>query len=113
MMTKLGDEFCERGLSLVGFPCNQFLFQESGDEATIKAFVAGKGFAGAHYHLMHKTCVHGADIDPVYAYLKREAPASIKWNFGAYFLVSKNGVVEAHAGVTPKDLRSRIEELLA
>lgn len=112
MMAKLGGEFCDRGLSVVAFPCNQFLFQESGDAATIKAFAEGRGFVGDHFHVMHKTCVKGPGIDPVFSYLKRETPVSITWNFGAYFLVSKTGSVEAHEGVAPKDLRNRIEELL-
>lgn len=112
MMKKLGDEFGDRGFSLVAFPCNQFLFQESGDEASIKEFAESKGFAGKQFHLMERTNVNGAAIHPVFAYLKREAPASINWNFGAYFLISRDGVVESHQGVAPRDLSKRIDELL-
>lgn len=111
-MRGLGETFGARGLSIVGYPCNQFLFQESGTDAEIKKFAVGKGFVGDAFDLMAKVSVNGSDVDPVFAYLKREAPCSIKWNFGAYFLVSRDGKVESHEGVNPAALKDRIAELL-
>ena len=117
-MVKLSKAYGAKGLAVVGFPSNQFMRQEPGTAAEIKAFAQSKGFVddasvpGA-FHLMHKTDVKGADVDPVFSFLKREAPCSISWNFGAYFLVSADGAVESHANVHPMALSARIGELLA
>ena len=76
--------------------------QEPGAESEIKAFSRSKGFldpalgdasAVGAFNLMRKCDVSGAAVDPVFSYLKQEAPCKISWNFGAYFLVSRDGAV--------------------
>ena len=95
--------------------------QEPGAESEVKAFARSKGFldpalgdasAVGAFNLMRKCDVSGAAVDPVFSYLKREAPCKISWNFGAYFLVSRDGVVEAHENAHPRDLAPRVEALL-
>ncbi|ANN77662.1 glutathione peroxidase [Bordetella flabilis] len=83
----------EAGLTVLGFPCDQFRHQEPGDEAEIKRFCA------LHYDvtfpLYAKIDVNGAAAHPLYQWLKRERPGvlgipSIKWNF-TKFLLGRDG----------------------
>ncbi|KAL3139350.1 hypothetical protein ABBQ38_003685 [Trebouxia sp. C0009 RCD-2024] len=109
----LYQNFHEKGLALVAFPCNQFGFQEPGNSAEIKNFASGKGFKGL---LMEKIDVNGPKASPVYAFLKEASgdTSPIPWNF-AKFLVRKDGTVFGRYG--PKtgadDLTPLIQQLLA
>lgn len=70
-------------------PCIlQFGAQESGSNADIKKFAAGKGFTGK---LMDKIDVNGPKTHPVYAYLKKASgdASDVRWNFAGKFLVNK------------------------
>ena len=112
-MVKLNQAYGARGLQILAFPCNQFLSQESGSNEAILAGARGRGFDGPGFHLMKKVKVNGPQADEVFLFLKDKAPCSIKWNFGAYFIIDGNGAVEAHAGAHPRDLTSRLDALLA
>ncbi|PSO21741.1 glutathione peroxidase [Bradyrhizobium sp. MOS003] len=104
-----------RGLSVLGFPCNQFGAQEPGPADEIQAFCS------THYDvtfpLFEKIDVNGANAHPLYEYLKRQQSgllgASIKWNF-TKFLVDRAGKVIARYAPTarPEGLRNQIEALL-
>ena len=110
-------QFRDKGVEVLGFPCNQFGSQEPGSEEEIGAFCE-KNF-GVTFPLFAKIDVNGSNAHPLYKHLKAEAPGlmgteAIKWNF-TKFLVKKDGTVyKRYAPQTdPKDLMEDIEKLLA
>jgi glutathione peroxidase len=110
------EQLRDRGLVVLGFPCNQFGKQEPGTEADIGAFCE-KNF-GVTFPMFAKIDVNGDDAHPLYKYLKEQAPGllgtqAIKWNF-TKFLVNKDGkVVERYAPQTkPEEIAGDIEKLL-
>jgi glutathione peroxidase len=93
-------KYKDRGLAVLGFPCNQFGAQEPGSEAQIKDFCSTR--YDVTFPLFAKIDVNGNAAHPLYQYLKAETagslgPEPIKWNF-AKFLVDKEGrVVKRYA----------------
>jgi len=82
-----------RGLTVLGFPCDQFGHQEPGDEAAIGKFCL-ENYA-VSFPLFAKIEVNGANAHPLFRALKSAAPGllgteAIKWNF-TKFLVSRDG----------------------
>jgi glutathione peroxidase len=111
------DQFKDKGVEVLGFPCNQFGGQEPGSEEEIGAFCE-KNF-GVTFPLFAKVDVNGEGTHPLFAHLKKEAPGilgtqAIKWNF-TKFLVQKDGrVYKRYApNTTPEELLGDIEKLLA
>ena len=109
-------QFGERGVEVLGFPCNQFGQQESGSEAEIGAFCE-KNY-GVSFPLFTKVEVNGPDSHPLFRHLKHEAPGllgtqRIKWNF-TKFLVGRDGrVIKRYAPQTkPEAIAADIEALL-
>jgi glutathione peroxidase len=87
-------QYRERGLVILGFPCDQFGHQEPGDEAAIKAFCSLT--YDVSFPLFAKINVNGEDAHPLYKFLKKSLPGvlgleTIKWNF-TKFLVGSDGV---------------------
>jgi glutathione peroxidase len=109
----------ERGLEVLGFPCNQFGAQEPGTAAEIGAFCDQN--YGVSFPMFTKIDVNGERAHPLYKFLKREKPGllgplgggAIKWNF-TKFLVDRNGKVVARFASTtkPQSLTKDIEHLL-
>ena len=114
-LQKLHDEYAKKGLSILGFPCNQFLAQEPGTEEEIKNFCQVN--FGVEFDMFAKINVNGAQTNPLYAYLKSKAPGTlvdaIKWNF-TKFLVDRDGmVVRRYApSTTPAEIEADIQKLL-
>lgn len=105
-----------QGLTVLGFPCNQFGAQEPGDAAEIANFCSLT--YDVSFPVMAKIDVNGDDADPLFQWLKSEAPGvlgtkAIKWNF-TKFLVGRDGrVVGRYAPTTkPEDMVRDIEGLL-
>ena len=108
--------FQERGLVVMGFPCNQFGNQEPAEATEIGAFCR-KNY-GVSFPMFEKIEVNGAGAHPLYRYLKHARPGilgteKIKWNF-TKFLVNRGGeVVDRYAPFTkPAALVPDIEKLL-
>ncbi|HEY9101283.1 glutathione peroxidase [Chitinimonas sp.] len=115
-LEKLQQQYADRGLVVLGFPCNQFGSQEPGDAAQIGAFCE-KNF-GVSFPMFEKIDVNGDGAHPLYRHLKSSAKGllgteAIKWNF-TKFLVDKRGhVVDRFAPTTkPEELTGQIEALL-
>ena len=115
-LEKLHEAYADRGLAVLGFPCNQFGAQEPGDEAEIANFCTLK--YDVKFPMFAKIDVNGDTAHPLYKYLKGQAKGvlgteGIKWNF-TKFLVNRDGtVVDRFAPTTkPEDLRGAIEKLL-
>ncbi len=112
----LHETFGERGLVVLGFPCNQFGSQESGTNEEIASFCEMN--FGVSFPLMGKVDVNGAAAAPLFKWLSSEAPGllgstSIKWNF-TKFLVGKDGqVIKRYAPQdTPQSLTQDVEAAL-
>ncbi len=85
-------EYKDKGLVILGFPCNQFANQEPGDESQISEGCLIN--YGVSFQMFSKIDVNGENAHPIYKYLKKELPGfpgnSIKWNFSK-FLIDQNG----------------------
>lgn len=115
-LEELYKKYAEKGLMILGFPCNQFGAQEPGTDEEIQTFC--KLTYDVTFPILAKVDVNGEKADPLYKFLKVQAPGilgseSIKWNF-TKFLVSKDGkVLDRYAPQTePKDLEADILKYL-
>ena len=106
----------ERGLVVLGFPCNQFMAQEPGDAAEIQSFCSLK--YDVTFPMFAKVDVNGKGEHPLYAHLKSAARGtfgtrSIKWNF-TKFLIDRAGTAVKRYGTAtkPHRLAADIERLL-
>lgn len=116
-LEKLYRTYKDKGLVILGFPCNQFANQEPGGEKEISEGCLIN--YGVSFPMFSKIDVNGDTAHPLYKYLKSTLKggilgSSIKWNF-AKFLIDKNGKpVKRFAPVTtPDKLVKDIEKLLA
>ena len=111
-LQNLSDKYKEKGLEVLGFPCNQFGGQEPGTNEEVQSF-CDLTF-NVSFKMFDKIEVNGENASPLFKHLKQESPGilgtkSIKWNF-TKFLVNKNGeVVKRFA---PKDGGISIEKEL-
>lgn len=116
-LERLWLDYRDRGLVVLGFPCNQFGGQEPGTADEIGAFCQ-KNF-GVTFPLAAKIDVNGPDAHPLFKFLAEQAPGllgskSIKWNFTKFLVDRRGSVVSRHAPTTkPEDLVPEIERLLA
>ena len=109
-------KFKDRGLVILGFPCNQFGAQEPGDAAEIASFCSLT--YDVSFPMMGKIDVNGPKAHPLYAWLKGEKKGipgteGIKWNF-TKFLIDREGKVAGRFAptATPQSLESAIEALI-
>lgn len=108
-------QYRDRGLVVLGFPCNQFGEQEAGSEAEIAEFCT-LNYA-VDFPMFGKIEVNGPGADPLYKWMKLETPGSdnrdIEWNF-AKFLVGRDGKPVKRFGdkFMPEDIAPEIEKLL-
>ena len=136
-LEELYQKYKDQGFVIVGFPCDQFAGQEPGSNEQIEEFCRINH--GVTFQLMAKTEVNGANAEPIFEYLKEQAPAEeykglkakaaaklfktisksvekdsdIKWNF-TKFLINRDGsVIKRYAPTTePKDIEKDIHEML-
>jgi glutathione peroxidase len=115
-LEKLNQQFKDRGLAVLGFPCNQFGKQEPGTAADIGAFCE-KNY-GVSFPMFSKINVNGDEAHPLYKHLKEQAPGvlgtqGIKWNF-TKFLINKDGTVYKRFApqTKPEEIAADIENLL-
>lgn len=114
-LEKLHQEYKDKGLVVIGFPCNQFAGQEPETNETVVQ-VCHANF-GVTFTLSEKIAVNGPDTHPIFAYLKNHSKSTlgkeIKWNF-TKFVVSRDGeTIRRFAPTTkPETLRPLITQLL-
>jgi glutathione peroxidase len=113
----LFEKYRARGLTVLGFPCNQFGGQEPGTNVEIKQFCSTK--FSVTFPLFDKIDVNGPQRHPLYVLLAGKDspfPGNVKWNFGK-FLVGRDGKVIARydSGVEPDaaELTRAVETALA
>ncbi len=90
----LHEKYADKGLVVIGVPCNQFGAQEPGTEKDIKQFCSSK--YNVTFPMMSKVDVNGAKQDALYTFLKSKSEKTddISWNFEK-FVVGKDGKVAA------------------
>ena len=114
-LENLYQKYKDKGLVILGFPCNQFGNQEPGTEKEI-----AEGCLinyGVSFQMFSKIEVNGGDAHPVYKYLKKRLSGFlggvIKWNFTKFLIDSEGKPVNRYAPATkPEQLEGDIEKLL-
>ncbi len=108
--------FGPRGLTVLGFPCNQFGGQEPGDAAEIASFCSLTYDVG--FPILGKVEVNGPGTAPLWRHLKAAAPGllgseAVKWNFTKFLIDRSGAVVQRYAPTTKPDaIAPDIERLL-
>ena len=136
-LEEMNQKYKDKGLVVIGFPCNQFKEQDPGTDSQIEEFCQLN--YGVTFQIMKKVDVNGPEATPIFEYLKTQAPTEeyhglkakaaktlfktlsksvekdndIKWNF-TKFLISKNGeTIKRYAPTTePKDFEKDVEAML-
>ena len=114
-LEELYKEYKDKGLEILGFPCNQFAEQDKGSNEEIHQFCQLN--YGVSFTMFEKIDVNGDNAHPLYKFLKREAKGvlneNIKWNFTKFLIDSKGNVVKRYAPITkPQKIKEDIEKLL-
>lgn len=115
-LEQLYRQYKDQGLVILGFPCNQFMGQEPGDEQQIAQFCTLN--YEISFPLFAKIDVNGEHTHPIYRYLKSEAKGllgseSIKWNFTKFLLGRDGKVIARYATVTkPEQIEADIRRAL-
>lgn len=108
-LQELHEELAPLGLVVLGFPCDQFMHQEPGDDEQIEQFCSMN--YGVTFPLSTKVDVNGPKTHPVFAYLKEKTKgvlgSSIKWNFTKFLVAPDGTVVKRYA---PKTAPAAIKE---
>jgi glutathione peroxidase len=106
----LFEKYHERGFNILAFPCNQFLSQEPGDNASIEEFACS--LKKAQFPIMDKIDVNGKNVEPLWKMMKDSlhgflGTTAVKWNF-TKFLIDRDGVPRFRYG--PGDSTEKIEK---
>ncbi|MGE6628366.1 glutathione peroxidase [Bacillus pumilus] len=115
-LQELYDQYHEKGLAILGFPCNQFMNQEPEGEEAIQEFCSLN--YGVTFPMFAKVDVNGDNAHPLFKHLTSQAKGvlgtkTVKWNF-TKFIVDQNGEVTERFSpkTSPKELESSIIALL-
>lgn len=113
-------EYRDRGVVVLGFPCNQFGGQEPGTEAEIARFCQRN--YGVSFPLFQKIDVNGPKAHPLFQFLRAEQRGilgaigmdRIRWNFTKFLVDARGHVVKRYGpGTSPSHLKPEIDRLLA
>lgn len=111
-LEKLYEKYQDKGLVILGFPCNQFAGQEPGDEQSISE-VCSINY-GVSFPMFSKIEVNGENAHPIYKYLKKELSGlfggKIKWNFTKFLIDADGNPVKRFSPVTKPE---KIDQYLA
>ena len=114
-LQKLYDKYSNKGLTILGFPCNQFNNQEPGNAEEIKNFCSLN--YNVTFPIFAKIDVNGDSADPLYKYLKSEGKGflsdEIKWNFTKFLIDRDGNIVKRFSPSTdPAKIEKYINKLL-
>jgi glutathione peroxidase len=115
-LEKLAKDYGDRGLTVIGVPCNQFMGQEPGTAEEIQTFCSAT--YGVTFPLLGKTDVNGADRHPLFAELTKTPDASgeagdVQWNFEKFLLAPGGAVVKRFRPRTEPDAPEVVEAIEA
>ncbi|HOF98867.1 MAG TPA: glutathione peroxidase, partial [Paludibacteraceae bacterium] len=115
-LEKMYEKYKDKGLVILGFPCNQFAHQDPGSSSEISEFCVVN--YGVTFPMFEKVDVNGKNAHPIFKYLKSQLKgglfgSKIKWNF-TKFVIDKNGnpVKRFAPTVTPEKIEKYIEKIL-
>lgn len=114
-LENLYQKYKEKGLVILGFPCNQFANQEPGDEKTIlEGCVINYGVT---FQMFSKVDVNGENAHPIFKYLTKELRdiigSNIKWNFTKFLINSEGKPIKRFSPTTkPEKIDSYLSKLL-
>lgn len=99
-------KYQDRGFTVLGFPCNQFMWQEPGDPGAIASFC--KLHYDVSFPIFAKVCVNGRSTHPIFRFLKQQKPGllgfgRIGWNFTKFLIDREGRVVERFSPMTHPD----------
>ena len=114
-LEELNQRYKDKGLVVIGFPCNQFASQDPGSDEEISNFCHIN--YGVTFQMMKKIDVNGKNADPIFQFLKDRSKNifsdDIKWNFTKFLVASDGVTVRRYAPtVKPNRMRKDIEEML-
>lgn len=115
-LEELYEKYKDRGLVVLGFPCNQFGKQDPGSNQEITEFCQLN--YGVSFPMFGKIEVNGGGTEPLYQHLKKQAPGAlgtqaIKWNFTKFLINREGKVLKRFApATTPAQIAKEIELLL-
>ena len=115
-LESLYEKYKDKGLMVLGFPCNQFLNQDPGSDAEISEFCELN--YGVTFPMFAKIDVNGDNAHPLFRHLTAAAPGllgskAVKWNFTKFLVDRQGNVVSRYAPATkPEDMAADIEKLL-
>ncbi len=115
-LEQLYKKYKDKGLVILGFPCNQFANQEPGDEKSISEGCMIN--YGLSFPMFSKIDVNGEQAHPIYKYLKNELKGSlgnnIKWNFTKFLIAADGTPLKRFAPtVKPERIERHIEKAIA
>ncbi|TVQ06693.1 MAG: glutathione peroxidase [Bacteroidetes bacterium] len=111
----LNQKYKDKGLVILGFPCNQFANQEPGDEKSISEGCVLN--YGVTFQMFSKVDVNGDSAHPLFKYLKKELPGwlggKVKWNFTKFLVDASGKPVKRFAPTTkPEEIEKYLQKLL-
>jgi glutathione peroxidase len=114
-LQKLYTEFKDKGLVVLGFPCNQFGAQEPGTDAQVEDFACST--FKVTFPMFSKIEVNGDNTAPLYQFLKAQKPGKkgpdISWNFEKFLVDGNGNVVERfNPMVTPEEVAAALPKYL-
>lgn len=114
-LEELNQRYKDKGLVVIGFPCNQFASQDPGSDEEISNFCQIN--YGVTFQMMKKIDVNGKNADPIFQFLKDRSKNifsdDIKWNFTKFLVASDGVTVRRYAPtVKPNRMKKDIEEML-
>ena len=115
-LQKLYESYKDKGFEILGFPANNFLWQEPGTDNDIKEFCSLE--YGVTFDMFSKISVKGSDQHPLYTFITNDpaVEGAVKWNFQKYLVDRKGKLVAKYmSAVEPLDeeVTAKVEALLA
>ena len=115
-LEKLAQDYGDRGLTVIGVPCNQFMGQEPGSAEEIQTFCSGT--YGVTFPLLAKTDVNGPDRHPLFTELTKAADTEgeagdVQWNFEKFLVAPDGEVVRRFRPRTEPDAKGVVEAIEA
>ena len=110
-LEKLYEDYHEKGLEILDFPCNQFGHQAPGTDTEIHEFCTGK--YKTQFDQFKKINVNGDTADPLYKWLTKQKGGKIKWNFTKFLIDREGNIVKRYGSITKTEkIEKDIKELL-
>ncbi|MGL2994821.1 glutathione peroxidase [Flavobacterium sp. TSSA_36] len=114
-LERLYQKYSDKGLVILGFPCNQFGQQEKGSEREIETFCSVN--YGVSFPMFAKVDVNGSNAHPLFVFLKNSLGGilgnRIKWNFTKFVIDKEGRPIKRFAPITkPEEIEKFIKEII-